>query len=65
MMKSELGKWLVMFGVSGLLAVGCGSDGGNGSVVEGDPPDLIADPGSLVFVEVSIGETDTDRKSVV
>ena len=65
MMKSELGKWLVMFGVIGLLAVGCGSDGGNGSVVEGDPPDLIADPGSLVFVEVSIGETDTQSVTLI
>ncbi len=59
----NFGKWLVMFAASAMLTAGCGKDSGK-SVVSGDPPDAVTDVPSLVFVEVSLGETDLQTLTV-
>lgn len=47
------------------VAVGCGNDKNNkGSVIEGDPPDLTTDLDEVVFVSVSLNETDTQTLTI-
>lgn len=66
MLKSRMGKWLVLFALAAAFSA-CGSDkkdGGGGSVVEGDAPELYVDPTEVMFVEVAIGTTDTQTITI-
>ena len=67
MKQSKFGKSLGLLAVCTMLIVGagCGDEKKKNNITEADPPDLLTDVEELVFVEVSLDETDVQTVTLI